>query len=254
MEVAPRHSISEERRLLTPYAKLPPIRKPASIEAKRTSLTSKDFSELKVVSLFEHYRDTEDSMLAEGIERFCQDLEVRPDEFRVLVLAWKLEADTMCCFTHSQFLSGCKKLQTDTVRGIQLRFPDMLAEVQNKQTFKDLYRWTYKFGLDTETGQRTLPVDMAISLWRLVFSQNEPAILDRWLDYLEKHSEVRGIPKDTWDMFLNFTEVVGEDLSTYDDTEAWPSLFDDFVEYENDYQNQNVTEKDEKDQRGSFVE
>ena len=40
-------------------------------------------------------------------------------------------------------------------------------------------------------------------------------------------------------MFLNLTEVVGNDLSLYDDAEAWPSLFDDFVEFENDKANQN---------------
>jgi hypothetical protein len=33
---------------------------------------------------------------------------------------------------------------------------------------------------------------------------------------------VRGIPRDTWNMFLNFTTVVGNNLSQYDDTEAWP--------------------------------
>ena len=30
-------------------------------------------------------------------------------------------------------------------------------------------------------------------------------------------------------MFLHLVEAVGNDLSRYDDTEAWPSLFDDFV-------------------------
>jgi DCN1-like protein 3 len=40
-------------------------------------------------------------------------------------------------------------------------------------------------------------------------------------------------------MFLNFVTSVGSDLSLYDDTEAWPSLLDDFVEFENDQLNQN---------------
>jgi DCN1-like protein 3 len=100
-------------------------------------------------------------------------------------------------------------------------------------------RFTFKFGLDPD--QRILPADMAICLWRLVFSQNEPLILERWLLFLDKHPHVRGIPRDTWNMFLNFVETVGDDLSTYDDAEAWPSLFDDFVEFENDQVNQNIT-------------
>ena len=40
-------------------------------------------------------------------------------------------------------------------------------------------------------------------------------------------------------MFLNFVTTVGSDLTLYDDMEAWPSLFDDFVEFENDQLNQN---------------
>lgn len=240
----PMHKLQQtngDRKMFSPYPKLPPIRKPSGTDAKRTSFTSKDYSETKLNALFEQYKDAdEDCILADGVENFCNDLEVNPDEFRVLVLAWKFEAETMCRFTRAEFTNGCKKLRVDSIKGIQSKFTEMLSEVQNKQTFKDFYRWTYKFGLDADVGQRTLPVDMAISLWKLVFSQNEPSILKRWLCFLEAHPSIRGIPKDTWDMFLNFADIVGDDLSSYDDTEAWPSLFDDFVEYENDRENQNV--------------
>jgi DCN1-like protein 3 len=187
------------------------------------------------------YKDPdEDAVLADGIEKLCSDLELRPEEFRVLVLAWKFQAETMCRFTRSEFVTGCKKLHVDSIKGIQAQLPEMLEEIRDKDKFKDLYRWTYKFGLDAETGQRTLPVDMAVSLWQLVFSEKQMPVLKQWLNFLEVHRNVRGIPKDTWDMFLNFVEAVDDDLSMYDDTEAWPSLFDDFVEYENDRQNQNV--------------
>lgn len=209
----------------------------------------KAVSDTRINSMFESYRDTnEDSILAEGIERLCANLCLSPDEFRVLILAWKLDASQMCRFTREEFLKGCKAMQVDTLKGIQNKLPELVTEVtDNPETFKDLYRFTFKFGLDTMTGQRILPADMAIDLWKLVFSGQEPPILDRWLRFLESHPHVRGIPKDTWNMFLNFSEVVGNDLSTYDDTEAWPSIFDDFVEYENDQANQNITckEKDE---------
>lgn len=98
--------------------------------------------------------------------------------------------------------------------------------------------------MDNAAGQRILPVDTAIVLWKLIFNVREPAILHRWLNFLESQDSIRGIPKDTWNMFLNFAESVHNgDLSNYDDTEAWPSVFDDFVEYENDQANQNISDK-----------
>lgn len=196
-------------------------------------------SEARAGALFEKYRDPdEDAVLAEGIVRLCDDLGVRPEEFRVLLLAWKFGAQQMCRFTRDEFLGGCRALRADSVSAIQARFPELLAEAREPTRFRDLYRFTFRFGL--ESGQRTLPTDMAAQLWRLVFSQEPPLVLERWLAFLESHPEVRGITSDTWNMFLHFAETAGRDLSTYDDSEAWPSLFDDFVEFENDQTNQNV--------------
>ncbi|XP_028027143.1 DCN1-like protein 3 [Bombyx mandarina] len=215
-----------------------------SIPRTMSSLgSSEKISETKINMLFNQYKDSiEDAILAEGIENLCNDLNLSPDDFKVLILAWKLNASQMCRFTKSEFVQGLKNMKTDSIKGIQHKLGDISVEMQREpEQFKDLYRFTFKFGLDVSSGQRILPSDIAIVLWRLVFTNNEPPILDRWLNYLEKNPQIRGIPKDTWYMFLNFCEFVGNDLSSYDDTEAWPSLFDDFVEYENDQVNQNVT-------------
>lgn len=234
-------AIASDKKMFTPYPKLPPIKKHSNGEGKRLSFISRDVSESKILAMFEQYRDSgEEAILAEGIEKFCSDLQVNPDEFIVLVLAWKFNAETMCKFTKEEFVTGCKALKADSIKGIQSKFTDLLNDVKNKQSFKEFYKWTYKFGLDIETGQRTLPSDMAMGLWKLIFSQSQPPVIEQWIEFLEEHPSIRGIPRDTWDMFLNFVEQVGDDLSTYDDTEAWPSLFDDFVEYQNDKQNQNV--------------
>lgn len=97
-------------------------------------------------------------------------------------------------------------------------------------------KFVYRFGLEPD--HRILSLDMAIILWRLTFTVNQPEILNRWINFLEQHPNIRGIPKDTWNMFLNFSEQC--DISNYDDTEAWPSLFDDFVDYERSINNVNV--------------
>ncbi|CAH0723413.1 unnamed protein product, partial [Brenthis ino] len=226
------------------YQKLP------SIPRSMSSLGSNEsrISESKINQLFELYKDnSDDSILADGIENLCNDLQLNPDDFKVLLLAWKLNASQMCRFTKSEFVQGLKSMKTDSIKGIQQKLNDISHEIiRDTEQFKDLYRFTFKFGLDVSTGQRILPADIAVLLWRLVFTNNEPPILDRWLAYLEKNPHIRGIPKDTWYMFLNFCEFVGEDLSSYDDTEAWPSLFDDFVEYENDQMNQNISKTEIK--------
>ncbi len=186
----------------------------------------------QIEKYFNKYRDNgEDSILAEGMEKFCVDLGVDPTEFIVLVLAWKFEASQMCRFTREEFINGCQKMQAHNAKSLRERFPDLLADARDQNNFKDLYNFTFSFGLDHSSGQRSLPIDMAVPLWGLVFTQNRPEILDRWFEYL-KESEVKGVSRDTWNMFLPFVETTLPDLSDYDESEAWPSLFDDFVEYE----------------------
>ena len=95
----------------------------------RSLSESKSYSEAKIVALFEKYKDdSEDFILSEGIEEFCIDLQLKPDEFKVLgkratnhkpslhgttfkrlsppVLAWKFEAEQMCRFSRAEFISG----------------------------------------------------------------------------------------------------------------------------------------------------
>lgn len=195
-------------------------------------------SDNAINKLFEEYKDpAEDAILSEGIERLCCDLGYKPDEFAILVLAWRLDAATMCCFTKTEFIQGLQSMAAATIEEIRLR----LEQTKNRlagdtELFKQLYRFTFRFGL--EPGHRILSLDMAIILWRLVFTVHTPDILDRWLNFLEQNPTIRGIPKDTWNMFLNFAESC--DITQYDADEAWPSLFDDFVEYENDRLNQNL--------------
>lgn len=201
---------------------------------KDESLDADGLSLLRIEEMFCCYKDElDDAILEEGMERFCNDLCVDPAEFRVLVLAWKFQAATMCKFTRKEFVDGCKAIQADSLKGICSRFPCMLLDAQGEENFRDLYRFTFQFGLDAEEGQRSLQREIAIALWRLVFTQDTPSILERWLDFLaENPSGIRGISRDTWNMFLNFTQAIGPDLSNYSEDEAWPSLFDTFVEWE----------------------
>lgn len=80
-------------------AVVPPV---ASGDPRRESPAQdgEGLSIARIEDLFLRYKDEhEDSILEEGMERFCNDLCVDPAEFKVLVLAWKFQAATMCKFT-----------------------------------------------------------------------------------------------------------------------------------------------------------
>ena len=204
----------------------------------------------KLNALFDKYKNTEeeDMILMDGVERLCSDLGLLPDDFKILLLAWKFNAEQMCQFSRKEMVNGCKALNVENLSQIRNRLNELVVQLRsNPELFKNLYRFTFKFGLDQASGQRILPIDVALCLWKLVFSLHKPPILDRWLFFLQKdQAQIRSIPRDTWNMFLNFSETVGDDLSSYDDAEAWPSIFDNFVEYENDRVNENVITASEK--------
>lgn len=144
-------------------------------------------------------------------------------------------------------MEGCRSIQADSIEGICGRFSVLLEEARGEESFKDLYRFTFQFGLDVEEGQRSLQRGIAVALWRLVFTQDTPPVLERWLDFLsENPCGVRGISRDTWNMFLNFTQSIGPDLSNYSEDEAWPSLFDSFVEWETEHRRREQEAEDER--------
>jgi DCN1-like protein 3 len=193
--------------------------------------SSSSFSiDARIDAFYSRYKDkVDDKILAEGMERFCEDLRVDPTEFIVLVLAWKFSADEMCSFSRQEFVDGCRKLHAYSPETLRDTFPQLLVEAETH--FKDLYRFTFNFGLDKQAGQRALPVSMAVPLWKLVFTSRTPEILEPWCTYLEEN-QIKGISRDTWNMFLPFSQIINSDFSNYDDREAWPSLFDDFVEHQ----------------------
>ena len=202
-----------------------------STSSSAAAASSTHSKHAQIEKYFNKYKDFgEESILAEGMEKFCIDLGVDPTEFIVLVLAWKFEASQMCRFTREEFMNGCQKMQAHNAKSLRERFPDLLAEAKEQKNFKDLYNFTFSFGLDHSSGQRSLPIDMALALWSLVFTQAKPEILDKWFAFLQE-TEVKGISRDTWNMFLPFVETTLPDFSNYDESEAWPSLFDDFVEH-----------------------
>jgi DCN1-like protein 3 len=219
----------------------------SSSDAKQSSSSSSSnstsYSIDRRLQLFKHYSDDDDIMSVDGILRFCTDLSIEPDCYEVLLFCFLCRAKQMYSLTKDEFILGLKTLGNHIDNLLDIRSALFIYNIISHEN--EFYNWTYHYGLID--GQRCVTTQNAISLWRLFYSKSikKPQILDRWLNYLEQdmNNEIpKAITCDTWTIFPQFAKFIElNGYKAYDDNEAWPCLFDGFVEYQLEQQQKRIS-------------
>jgi DCN1-like protein 1/2 len=73
-----------------------------------------------------------------------------------------------------------------------------------------------------------MSVELAIPTWKMLLTGRYKYI-NEWCDFIENDYK-KTIQKDTWNLFYDFIQAVGDNLSLYSEDQAWPIAIDTFVE------------------------
>lgn len=172
--------------------------------------------------------------------RLLNDLGVDPTDRVVLALAWKMKAQIECEFSLEEFKSGLTALKylkfyiqnfnffrVDTLESLKNSLPKLNEELNDSAKFRDFYQFAFQYA--KSVSQRSLAIDTAIAYWELIFRDSDPRVTV-WINFLRDRNQ-KGVPKDTWNLFLDFLRTTDPTYSNYDCEGAWPVLIDEFVEY-----------------------
>lgn len=181
----------------------------------------------KVDTFFRKYKaPDEDGIHSEGIQELCSDLGISTLDPVTLVISYHCRAEQMGIFTREEFVGGMQRLGCDDLLKLRGKLEELRASLSDRHRCKEIYAFTFQFALDQ--GQRCLPVEMCVELWKLLLRPHF-ALLDQWLAFVEQRVK-NAISKDTWMMLYDLATQVQPDLSDYDMNGAWPVLIDEFVE------------------------
>eukprot|EP01089_Gocevia_fonbrunei_P019542 TRINITY_DN6949_c0_g1_i4.p1 TRINITY_DN6949_c0_g1~~TRINITY_DN6949_c0_g1_i4.p1 ORF type:complete len:289 (-),score=59.15 TRINITY_DN6949_c0_g1_i4:169-1035(-) len=193
------------------------------------------FSKKKLEKLFSEFKDGDaddennEQMGGEAIEKFCNEIDIDPEDPVLLALSYHLNASEMGCFYRDEFINGFEKLKLDSIEGIKNYVPTLRKELDNQATLKPIYKYVFELGKN-EPEQKCIEVDMAVGLLNLLLS-NRYVHAKNFVEYLGQQTSTRAINLDQWTNLLEFCATVSEDCSNYDESAAWPTLLDEYVQW-----------------------
>ncbi|KAI9273802.1 DCN1, defective in cullin neddylation 1, domain-containing 4 [Helicostylum pulchrum] len=136
-----------------------------------------------------------------------------------------MHTSTMGYITKEEWMNGMEKLCTDSMDKLRAKRPEFEHVFYDASEFKEMYKYTFTYAKNRD--QKCMEIETAVVLWTMLLSDKFPIVHD-FVRFLQEKKPVRVINRDQWQSFLDFVSI---DIADYDESSAWPVLFDEFVEW-----------------------
>eukprot|EP01117_Protostelium_nocturnum_P019898 TRINITY_DN873_c0_g1_i1.p1 TRINITY_DN873_c0_g1~~TRINITY_DN873_c0_g1_i1.p1 ORF type:complete len:396 (+),score=157.60 TRINITY_DN873_c0_g1_i1:165-1352(+) len=206
------------------------------LHAIHMSTTKSQMDDL--TKLFEKYKaigvnlnestENEDVIKGQGLMDYSTDLGITDDKDPgLLVIAWKLGVNHGKCWEYSrnEFVMGWAVSGAHNLKEMKNKLDEWKKELNTPARFKSFYQFCFDY---LKEERKILSMEEALTVWEMIGMDKRWPLMGKWIEFL---AEKKAISRDTWRLFLNFTEQFPNDVSTYDADGCWPSMIDDFVDF-----------------------
>jgi len=161
-----------------------------------------------------------------GVSQLLKDLGLNADDILSFVIGWRLGCVELGWIAKDEFIGGMLKMKIDTVEKLQEYLPIFKQDLEEHR--EEVWNWA--FGASSE-GRKSLELEAVYVLINLFFPNEETPHVKEYVEFLKEQENTKMISKDQWSSFYQFVHTVNNDLSNYDTEDAWPCLFDEYVDW-----------------------
>jgi len=173
--------------------------------------------------------ETDDVIKGQGLLQYGQTLGITDEKDPgLIIVAWKLNAKDKKVweFSRESFVAGWAMNGAYDLDGMKKKLKGWREDLVNKPaSFKQFYFFVFDYLKEDRT---VLSIDEVKLVWEMLgFTENRWPLMSKWLPFV---GDKKSLTRDTWRLFLTFTQQYPKDLSNFNMDDCWPTLIDEFVD------------------------
>ncbi|KAF2646361.1 defective in cullin neddylation protein 1 [Massarina eburnea CBS 473.64] len=205
---------------------------------------SSSATKANLTKLFDTYREDvanePDSVGPDGTMKYFETLGLNVEGLDVLVVSEIIQAPTMGEMSREGFIEGWTNAGCDTIAKQKAHIGSLAQSIStDRELFTKVYKYTFTLG--KTASQKSVPLDVAVTYWELLFTSPLAAVhwstqtspwITWWSEFLNSQWK-KSVNRDMWNETLKFAQLTLEDeaISFWNEESSWPSVIDDFVEW-----------------------